>query len=259
MRFSTLILCAIILITVSARWIAPHDPMMTRTDDSLQPPSLAYPLGTDLLGRDVFSRVLYGGQRTITIAFAAVLVAILPSVPILFIQQAGTNADTLLTTLLNVLLAIPPLMLSLVLITVLGRGWWQIALATGVAQIAPYARVVRGVSLQTYRMAYVDGARAVGGSKPWIVTRHILPNCLPTLLAYAGVMFSYAIINSAALSFLGLGGAPGTPEWGAILAEGRLVVQDAPWVSIAPGVLIVLTVIAVNTWVDQFVSIERLQ
>ena len=257
MRVLLGLLAFIVILSLAAPWIAPYDPMRTNTDVSLQSPTLDHPFGTDLLGRDVFSRVLHGGQRTLSIALAAVVISIIPGLALLFTNRADTLLDRAIAMILNVLLAIPPLMLSLVLITLLGRGWWQIALATGIPQIAPFGRVVRGVSLQLHRMDYVEGAHAVGGSAWWIVRRHILPNALPTLGAYAGVMFSYAIINSAALSFLGLGGPPGTPEWGAILAEGRLVVQDAPWVSVAPGVMIVVTVIAVNAWVDRLSSGRR--
>lgn len=255
MRLALVVLSAILLCVALASMIAPYDPMQTNTQVSLAAPNTTHLLGTDLLGRDVLSRVLHGGQRTLIVAIGVVAVATLPTtLPTLLFVILGGIWDRLVGITINVVLAIPALLLSLVILTLAGRGWSQIVLAVGVALSAPYMRVLRSAILQVMAMPYIEGARASGAGTWWIAIHHVLPNVMTTVGAYLGVMFSYAIINAAALSFLGLGGPPGSPEWGAILAEGRLVFQQAPWVSIAPGILIVLTVMSVNAIVDMLVE-----
>jgi peptide/nickel transport system permease protein len=244
------LLCLILL----APMFAPHDPLRTNTDQILMPPDRAHPLGTDTLGRDVLSRALYGGQRTLFMAALATAVA--AGVGLLFGAVAGWSAGAsrlwriVLDTLLNALLALPGLVLALVVLTLLGTGALSVALAVGVGQAAPFARVARGAVLEAGSTGYVEAARAAGATSARILLRHVLPNARPLLLAYTGVTFGYCLLNSAALSFLGLSGDLGVPEWGAMLYEGRGVLRDAPWVSLVPGTLITLTVLAANRLAD---------
>ena len=240
-------LLTVIVLSYGAQWIAPYDPLATQTEDAFAPPGPAHPLGADMLGRDVLSRLLFGGQRTLTIAFLATLLAALPG---LFTGIALGYLDDdrtfIFRLIINAMLAIPGLVLALAVLTVLGAGAGPIALAVGISQFAPLSQVMLTAARQARSMQYVESAKALGAGPFWIMVRHILPTVLPVFAAYTAVTFSYAIINGAALSFLGLGGDPGVPDWGVMLADGRAILQNAPWVSIAPGLLIVITVVAVN-------------
>lgn len=246
---------ALIVVILCAPLFAPRDPMATNGDDALQPPSVEYPLGTDALGRDVFSRVLYGGQRTLLIAALATLIAAVPGLVLGILAGSSTRAvDDILSALLNALLAFPGLLLALVVITLLGMGPVPAAVATGVALTAGYARITRAVVLRVRSAAYVEASRALGATPLRLALRHVLPNILPTLLAYTGVTFAYAVLNGAALSFLGLSGALGQPDWGAMLSDARMTFRAAPWASFGPGIGITLVVYAVNRLVDRAAS-----
>ena len=249
-----LVLIAVILL---APLFAPRDPMTTSSADTLQPPSAAYPFGTDALGRDVLSRVLYGGQRTLIIAAAATAVAVVPGLLLgLLAGSAGRRVDDVLSAMMNALLAFPGLLLALVVVTLLGAGPWSVAVATGVALVAGFARITRAVVLRTRSAAYVDASRALGAGPLRLALRHVLPNALPTLLAYAGVTFAYSVINGAALSFLGLSGALGIPDWGAMLYDARVTFRAAPWASFGPGLGITLIVYLVNRLADSALAGE---
>jgi len=252
MRLPLCVLLSIVVLTFLAPVIAPADPMRTDAAIQLQSPGRAHWLGTDLLGRDVLSRVLYGGQRTLLIAALGTLLAIVPGTLVgLVAGIVGSKLDTVVVTVLNALMAFPGLMLGLVIVTVLGGGIFPLAMATGFAQAAPYARITRSAVIAVRSMGYVEAAEAAGANRLHITRHHILPNVQMMLLAYAGVVFSYSILNSAALSFLGLGGEPGVPEWGVMLAEGRTAFRAAPWIGFAPGVAITVTVWAVNRLADK--------
>jgi peptide/nickel transport system permease protein len=199
----------------------------------------------------VLSRALYGGQHTLFIAAAATLIALIPGV-LLGLLSAFGWADRLVSVLINAVLAFPGLLLALLVITLAGQGALPLVLATGIPQIAPCARVTRAALLAVRSQGYVEAAEALGASRLRVIASHLLPNMLTTVLAYAGVIFAYAILNSAALSFLGLGGEPGIPDWGVMLYEGRQAFRTAPWIAAAPGVAITLTVILVNRAVDAF-------
>ena len=238
--------------------LAPRDPMTTSSADALQPPSADYLFGTDFLGRDVLSRVLYGGQRTLVIAALATAVAVIPGALLgLLAGSAGRRVDDVLSAVMNALLAFPGLVLALVVVTLLGTGPWSVAAATGVALVAGFARVTRAVVLRARSSAYVEASRALGAGSLRLALRHVLPNVLPTLLAYAGVTFAYSVLNGAALSFLGLSGALGIPDWGAMLYDARVTFRAAPWVSLGPGIGITLIVYTVNRLADRALAGER--
>jgi len=252
MRRFLLALVVIGTVAISAPWLAPDDPMHTDTTISLQAPSAAHPLGTDLLGRDVLSRTLYGGQRTLAAAALATGIAVLPGTLLgLLAGEFGRWPDRLITILTNALLALPTLVLALVILTLLGGGLVPLAVATGIALIAPHSRVTRSVVVQVRSMAYIEAGRSLGASRWQILFIHILPNILPTLIAYTAVILSYSILNGAALSFLGLGGEPGVPDWGAMLYENRATLLIAPWASLAPGLAITLSVFLANALAER--------
>lgn len=239
------VMILLMLLVGIAPLFAPADPMRTDAARQLEAPSSEHLLGTDLLGRDVLSRTLYGGQHTLVIAALAALVAMIPGV-LFGLLSVISWADRLVSILMNAVLAFPGLLLALMIMTVLGQGVLPLLLATGLTQIAPCARVTRSAVLGVYHLGYVEAARGLGATRLRVIFAHVLPNILPTVLAYATVIFAYAILNSAALSFLGLGGEPGIPDWGVMLYEGRQAFRTAPWIAAAPGVAITVTVLMVN-------------
>lgn len=245
-----LLLVVLLFFVVLAPLLAPFDPTRTDPANQLQSPTLRHILGTDLLGRDVLSRALYGGQHTLLIAALATLIALVPGV-LLGVPSIVGWADRPVAVLINALLAFPGLLLALLVITLLGQGALPLALATGIPQIAPCARITRAALRAIRTFGYVEAASALGATRGRLIIRHLLPNVLTTVLAYAGVIFAYAILNSAALSFLGLGGEPGVPDWGMMLYEGRQAFRTAPWIAPAPGFAITLTVILVNRAADE--------
>jgi peptide/nickel transport system permease protein len=243
------LLVLLIFCIVLAPMLAPFDPMDAEPANQLQPPTVGHVLGTDLLGRDVLSRTLYGGRHTLLIAGLATLIALVPGV-LLGLLSAVEWADRLVAVLINAVLAFPGLLLALLIITLLGQGAIPLALAVGIPMIAPCARVTRAALLAVRSQGYVEAANALGATKTRLLAYHLLPNILSTVLAFAGVIFAYAILNSAALSFLGLGGEPGVPDWGVMLYEGRQAFRTAPWIAAAPGVAITMTIILVNRAAD---------
>ncbi len=249
---SAFVLTIIVGLSLLSPLLTDYDPLKTNTDQLNQPPSGEHLLGTDLLGRDVLSRLLYGGQRSLWVTALAALVAVLPGLCLgLLAGWFGGWVDRGIMTAVHTLLAFPALILALICLTLLGRGTVPLALATGLAQMAGYVSVVRTTVIGARTQMYVEVAQSVGAADGWILMHHILPNVQGTVLAFAGVVFSYSLLNSAALSFLGLGGEPGIPDWGVMLAESRMAFRAAPWVSIAPGLAIMLTVMAVNRLADQ--------
>jgi peptide/nickel transport system permease protein len=224
--------------------------MKTDTEAITLPPSSHHLFGTDGLGRDVLARFLYGGQRSLIITGIGVMTAsimglatgLAASIPT--IGRGGA-------TLISALLALPQILVTFVILTLLGSSGLSLAVATGSAQIASYASIVHRALEQEQHQPHVEAAQALGGSRLHILFTHVLPGIKPTVLAYTGVTFSYCLLNSAAFSALGLGGELGVPDWGVMLAEGRAVFRSAPWVSVAPGVAILLTVATVNALINQ--------
>jgi peptide/nickel transport system permease protein len=252
MRLSLLILSIIGFIAIFGSHLAPYDPMLTFPERQLQPPDYQHWLGTDLLGRDVLSRALHGGQRTFMVAALAMMTGVLPGTVLgLVTGYVGGAVDRLVELFIQALLAFPILLFALVILTLAGQGVLPLVLALGIAQVAPVTRVVRITVLEVKTRDFVAAARSIGAQPYQIVLQHILPNIAPGLLSYGVVVFSYSLLNGAALNFLGLGGEPGTPDWGIMLAEGRAAFRAAPWISIAPGLAITLTVLALNRIVDK--------
>lgn len=249
MRPALLILLAVATLTLFAP--VRYDPMQTDVAAQLQAPSTTHWLGTDLLGRDVFSRTVQGGRQTLLTAIVATLVAALVGLPLGMVAslRARALADSAQATI-NTLLALPGLLIALVVLTLLGRGIGPMIVALGLAQIAPVA-FSTSVAIKTLRVAgYVEASKTLGAGEVHVLVEHIWPNIQPTVFAYLAVIFSYVLLNAAALGFLGLGAELGTPEWGAMLAEGRAAFRAAPWISIGPGAMLSLTIWAVNDLAD---------
>ncbi len=240
-------LFAIAVASLAAPLLSPYDPIAIDPAQQFLPPSREHPAGTDLFGRDVATRVLYGGRYSLGIGLLAVIMAVIPGTALgLLAGYYGKRVDTFISWLVNVMLAFPSILLALTLIAVLGTGAANVVLAVGIAGIPQYARLVRGQVLADRRQPYVRAAWTVGCTHTRILLRHILPNILGPLVVLATLDVGWAMLNASALSFLGLGVQPPTPEWGAMLNEGRGYLRDAPWVTAAPGLMIALTVLCVN-------------
>lgn len=225
----------------------PYTPEQMDFSAILQPPDLRHWFGTDQLGRDVFTRVVYGTSLSLSIGVGATLIASAGGIVLGTLAGLAPRAvRQLLVRLLDIMLAFPDLLLALLAITVLGRGPENTLLAVGLAGIAGYARLVRAQVLQVRLSGYVQHAVALGEPPMVIILRHIVPNTLRSLLVLATVGIGYSILSASALSFLGLGVTPPTAEWGALLSEGRNFLDSAPWVSLLPASVVALSVIAIT-------------
>jgi peptide/nickel transport system permease protein len=244
-RAGAAILAALVLIAILAPVLAPHDPNAIDPTRILAPPDLSHPFGSDALGRDVLSRVLFAFRVSLAVAVGSVLLALAVGIPLgLIAGFAGGAIDSLLMRPVDLLLALPALLLALSLISVTGPGTWVALFAIAVIYVPILARVVRSSTLQVANEDYVAGAGARGVSRTGVMLRHVLPNSLGPSVVQASVLMGFAIQIEAALSFLGLGAQPPTPSLGLMLADGYQVLQQAPWADIFPGLAIAITVLA---------------
>lgn len=251
MRYSAAVVGLVLVLVAFGPLFIRHDPMATDPANQLKPPALSHVMGTDLLGRDVLSRYVHGGRHTLLSALGATAFALGAGTCLGVVTGAGTStAILMLKAVITAMLALPGVVIALVVLAALGRGAVPLSLAIGLAQTAPTAIVVQAAVLTVRTQLYVEAAFALGASNTRILFTHILPNIAPTLAAYGSAVFGYALLNGAALTFLGVGAAPGTPDWGVMLAEGRAVFRSAPWISIAPGLTITAVVWAVNNLAD---------
>ncbi len=246
-----IVLVAIILITIFAGQISPYDPIQQDTTAIRQGPNRHHLMGTDNFGRDIFSRVLYGGRRSLPVGFVAIGIASVIGVFFgLVAGYFGSYTDTVIMRSSDVLLAFPGILFALALVAILGTSLFNLMLAVGIATIPEYTRVVRSAVLSTRETEYVTAARVSGASDPAIMFRHILPNVLPPIIVLVTLGIAGAIILGSTLSFLGLGVKPPVPEWGNMLSDGRTMMRHHWWVSFFPGLAIMLTVLAINLFGD---------
>ncbi len=216
-------------------------------DGVLLPPGPRHWAGTDMFGRDVWSRVLYGGRLTLGIASLAAIVAVLPGVFLGLVSgYFGGLLDELIGRVTDAILAIPYLLLAMLIVAVMGPGLRAVGLGIGLAGIPTVIRVVRSAVAHVRGEDYILTARAVGCTERRILLRHVLPNVTGAVIVIATLQAGWAMLNVSALSFLGLGAPPGVPEWGAMLNEGRLYLRQAPWISAAPGLALTLTILSLN-------------
>ncbi|MCX5401638.1 ABC transporter permease [Streptomyces sp. NBC_00102] len=241
------LLLLIVLVAVAPGLFTDVPPSAIDPLDALKGPSSSHWLGTDQLGRDLFSRILHGARPSLLLGFGSTVIAVAGGTVIgLAAALGGRAADGILMRLADILLALPGLLLALLVVTVLGTGTVNVMLAIGIAFVPGYARLVRAEALVVRRSGYVESAVALGLPRRQIVLRHILPNALAPLLTLATVGFGTALISASGLSFLGLGPAAPSPEWGALLSAGRDFLQTAWWIGVFPGAAVTTTVIAVN-------------
>jgi len=240
-------LIILISLSVLAPLISPYDPVAINLRAKLKPPSWEHYLGTDYFGRDVFSRLLYGGRISLLVGVLVVTFAISFGIPIgLTAGFFGGRVDNLLMRLMDAFLTFPPLLLAVAIVGVLGPDIRNVMLALGVVRVPVFARIVRGSTLSVREEVYVKAAKAVGVHPIRIVISHILRNIIAPIVVQITVNFAAAIIAEASLSFLGLGAQPPDPSWGRDLSEARRYIQDAPWLLFGPTVTIMVAVLSVN-------------
>lgn len=242
----------VLLVAVFADFLAPHDPMEQFREHVLQSPawaggSWAFPLGTDDVGRDLLSRVLFGARYSLFIGFSVVVVSLAVGVCLgLAAAFMGGLVDAAISRVMDLIMSVPSLVLAIVVIAVIGPSLTNTIVAVTIVYMPRYVRIVRATAMGEMAKDYVTAARAVGVGPFRLAFHTVLPNCFAPLIVQAALGISDAILEAAALGFLGLGAQPPTPEWGAMLSSAREFIQRAPHVVTLPGVAILITVVAIN-------------
>ena len=237
----------ILVVSLLAPLLTPRDPGQRDIKNRLASPSLEHPFGTDEIGRDVLSRVLYGGRSVLGAGFAALALSFAFGLVLgIFSGYLGGWPDVLLMRIMDIMLSFPSILLAILIVTTLGTGPGNLVIAIGVAQVPVFARLARAIVLLLMSREYVDAALALGARDRGIILRHILPNMLPPVLVHASAMLAVTIATATALNFLGLGVETGTPDWGMMIADGQSLLFDAPHVPFFPGLCLTLTVLSVN-------------
>lgn len=244
---SAVLILLIILAAVFAPFVAPYDHLAQSLTDRLQTPSMAHWLGTDELGRDVLSRIIFGARISLTIGLVPTLISMaIGTVLGLCAGVYGGKVDFVIMRLADVMLAFPSLLLAMVVMYTMGGGLINIFIALSLINWASTARVVRSQTLSLKEKEYVEAARSIGVSRWTIMFRHILPNCLPSLIVLFTLNIPSAILSEASLSFLGVGAQPPSASWGLMAVRGKKYLFSEPWLCIAPSVAIMIVVLAFN-------------
>jgi peptide/nickel transport system permease protein len=250
-KFAALVLGVTMIVAVLAPWLAPYDPVKTKPWDSLQPPSSKYWLGADRLGRDQLSRLIYGARVSLLIGIGGVAMAV--CLGILIGITAGWYRgvwDGVLMRLMDGLSAFPSLLLALALVAITGGTVLNIILVVGIVGTPWVARVIRSQVLSLREREFIVAVRGLGARPARIMLKHLIPNCLAPVIVQASLAIAAAILLEAALSFLGVGVKPPTPTWGGMLRHAFETVGQAPWLTISPGLMIFLVVLAFNFFGD---------
>jgi peptide/nickel transport system permease protein len=236
-----------IIISIFGPMMAPFDPNAQDLVNKLNPPSNDHWFGTDNFGRDIFSRILHGTGITLLVGFASVALGATLGVLLGIISgYYGGKTDSIIMRCMDVLLAFPGILLALAIVSVLGGSIVNVVIAVAISSIPIFARIVRGSTLTVKKLEYIDAMRALGASDRRIIFKHIFPNITSPLIVQATLNIATAILSASGLSFLGLGAQPPTPEWGAMLSDGRNFLYNAPHVALFPGIAIIIVVLAFN-------------
>ena len=247
------VLAVVAAMALGAEVLAPHSPILTDPALFLKPPAWqqgglwAYPLGTDAIGRDILSRLIFGARLSLAIGLAVVALSIALGIALGLVSGfAGGIVDILIMRAMDILLTLPSLLLAIVIVAILGPGLTNAMLAVAIVILPHYVRLTRAAVMAEKTRDYVTAARIAGAGRIRLMVREILPNCAAPLIVQASLGVSTAILDAAALGFLGLGAQPPAPEWGTMLADAREFVLRAWWVVTLPGVMILVTVLAFN-------------
>ncbi|MCO4876696.1 ABC transporter permease [Paraburkholderia caribensis] len=245
--FGAVLVALIVVMAVFAPWLTQYDPVQASFMTVRQAPSAAHWFGTDELGRDVLSRLLYGARASLLAGVVSVGIAVVLGVPLgLLAGYFGKLVDGVISRIADALLSIPFLILAIALSAFLGPSLTNAMAAIGISAMPRFIRLTRGQAINVKAEEYVEGARAIGLDHPRIILRYILPNVLPPIIVQASLTVASAIIAEASLSFLGLGQLPPAPSWGSMLNTAKDFVSQAPWMSIFPGIAIFLAVLGFN-------------
>ncbi|NCB91993.1 MAG: ABC transporter permease [Clostridia bacterium] len=248
---SLVILLGILIMAIFSEQLAPYDPNALDLANMLKGPSLQHLLGTDKTGRDLLSRLIIGSRATILSAFGVVVISAIIGIPFgMLAGYYGKAVDSILMRVSDIILAFPSLLLAFIFVSAFGRGVFNSVLALGIVYVPMLAKLTRSMVLVEKNKVYVEACHSIGFSNLNIMMKQILPNCIGTLIVQMTLDIGYAILDLAGLSFLGLGVQPPTADWGAMLEDGRIVITSAPLVSIAPGIMIIITVVALNIFGD---------
>ncbi|OJY19485.1 MAG: diguanylate cyclase [Pandoraea sp. 64-18] len=236
-----------VIVALFAPWLSPYDPIATSFMTVRQAPSALHWFGTDELGRDVLARMVFGARASLAAGVVSVGIAVIVGVPLgLLAGYFGRWVDAIVSRLADALLSIPFLILAIAMAAFLGASLTNAMIAIGVSAMPRFVRLARAQALTVKAEEYVEGARAIGLTDARIIVRYILPNVLPPIIVQASLTVATAIIAEASLSFLGLGQLPPSPSWGSMLNTAKDFVEQAPWMSIFPGIAIFLTVLGFN-------------
>lgn len=240
-------LAVLVAATLLAPLLANHEPTDIDYEAILQPPTVEHPFGTDNIGRDIYSRVLWGGRDSLRVGMVAVLISIIGGTLLgLVSAYSGGIVDTVIQRFVDLTFAFPTILLLLSIVAALGPSLTTILVALGISGIPGYSRLMRGSVLQALNMEYVVASRLSGAKAGRIMFRHLLPNVMAPMIIYGTLGIAGGVLMTAGLSYLGLGAQPPAPEWGAMLNQGRTYMRSAPWMSIFPGLAVFVAVLSIN-------------
>ena len=245
-KIAAIVLLLIVIATVLAPWIAPHDPLAMDPLNRLKGPIEGHPLGTDNYGRDILSRVLIGGRLSLMIGIATAIVSVLLGLIIGMIAGFFRTADAIIMRMMDALMAIPSILLAIALVALNGPSVGSVIAAITIPEIPRVVRLVRAVVLTAREEPYVEAATALGSSMPKILIQHLVPNTLAPLIVQGTYILASAILTEAILSFLGAGVSTETPTWGNIMAEGRMFFRIKPELILYPGLMLSLCILSIN-------------
>ena len=236
-----------IFVAVFAPWVAPHDPSFQNPRNANQPPSAEYRLGTDHLGRCVLSRIIFGSRISLSVGLVVTFFRALIGIPLgLIAGYSGGRIDSVIMRISDTFIAFPGILLAISIMAIFGPGLNNVILALSIVGWPQYTRLVRGQTLSLKEIEFIEASRALGMRVSRIMTRHLLPNMLSTLIVYTTLGLATPIVAEASLSFLGLGVQPPTVSWGRMLSEGRRFLRFAPWTTTYTGIVITITVLGYN-------------
>jgi len=249
---SVVVLVLLALMAILAPVISPRDPFATYIGPRLGAPSWQFPFGTDILGRDILSRIIHGSQLSLVVGILSAALSLVFGVILGSVSgYYGKTVDSILMKIVDIWLGFPPLIFALAIVTILGKGVNNVIMAVGISGIPRLARIVRAQVLSVRETSFVEASRAIGAPSWRIILIHVVPNVLSSVIVLSTLQVAGAIISAASLSFLGMGAQPPTAEWGLMLNEGRSYMRHAWWMTVFPGLALFITVMAVNLLGDR--------